>query len=255
MIIAMSGDVRLGLGLIGLGKPWGIAPHRVPSEMEAAALLEFAYELGVRYFDTAPSYGDGVSEERLGRFLHSLTPAERNGVVAATKFGEHWDAARGEPYAGHSEAALRRSLAHSIGRLGRVDILQLHKTTPAALASDEVARAWEFARSLGITRLGPSVSDAESARIAIADPQYSVMQLPYNSSYTPLGDALAAAARRGMWIAVNRPFAMGAMADNKVAAFRFVLERPFTGVVLSGTTSREHLRENWEAFSEARRPS
>jgi aryl-alcohol dehydrogenase-like predicted oxidoreductase len=246
-------DVQLGLGLIGIGKPWGVAPHGVPSDAEAAALLECAYELGVRWFDTAPSYGDGVSEERLGRFLLSLTRAERDGVVGATKFGEHWDAASGEPYADHSYDALRRSLERSLGRLDRVDVLQLHKTTPPALTSYDVARAWEFARTLGIGRLGPSITDAESARIAIADPALTVMQLPYNASYATLGEMFDAAATRGMTIAVNRPFAMGAMAEDKIAAFRFVLERRFTGVVLSGTTSREHLRQNWDAFHEATR--
>jgi aryl-alcohol dehydrogenase-like predicted oxidoreductase len=36
-------------------------------------------------------------------------------------------------------------------------------------------------------------------------------------------------------------------------AFRFILERPFRGVILSGTTSRRHLRENLEAFAAAAR--
>lgn len=168
--------------------------------------------------------------------------------MAATKFGEHWNAAAGEPYADHSFDALRRSLERSIERMGRIDVLQLHKTTPAALASEGVARAWEFASSLGIRRIGPSVSEMESARIAIADPRYSVMQMPYNASYPALGPAIDDASARGMWVVVNRPFAMGAMAGDKEAAFRFILERPFTGVILSGTTSREHLRENWDAF-------
>ena len=51
-----------------------------------------------------------------------------------------------------------------------------------------------------------------------------------------------------MWIAVNRPFAMGPLADGKRAAFRFILERRLTGVILSGTTSEAHLRANWQAF-------
>jgi len=241
-------NVQLGLGLIGIGKPWGVAPHDIPSEAEARALLEFAYELGIRYFDTAPSYGDGVSEERLGRFLRSLSSDQRAGVAAATKFGEHWNAAVGEPYPDHSYDALRRSLDRSLDRLGRVDILQLHKTTPAALASVDVARAWDYAQSVGIERLGPSVSDPESARIALADPRYSVMQLPYNSANPAFGPTISAAATRRMWIAVNRPLAMGAMAADRAAAFAFILARPFTGVVLTGTTSRDHLAGNYAAF-------
>lgn len=242
--------MQLGLGLVGLGKPWGVVPHDIPSEAEARALLEFAYELGIRYFDTAPSYGDGVSEERLGRFVRGLSD-----VVVATKFGEHWNAAANEPYADHSYDALRRSLDRSVERLGRVDVLHLHKTTPAALASADVARAWDYAESLGIVRLGPSVSDPDSAALAIADPRYTVMQLPHNSARPAFGPAIDAAAARGMWIAVNRPFAMGALAADKAAAFDFVLARRFTGVVLTGTTSREHLAENYAAFMKSRAES
>jgi hypothetical protein len=77
------------------------------------------------------------------------------------------------------------------------------------------------------------------------------MQMPYNASSTSLSEVFEEAAARGMWIAVNRPFAMGAIGVDKRDAFRFILERPFRGVILSGTTSREHLRENLEAFAEA----
>jgi aryl-alcohol dehydrogenase-like predicted oxidoreductase len=237
--------VELGLGLIGIGKPWGHRPHPVPSDAEARALLEFAYSLGVRYFDTAPSYGDGVSEERLGRFLRSLGTADRAGVTAATKFGEHWAARAGTPFADHSYDALRRSLDRSFVRLGTVEVLQLHKTTPAALVSDEVARAWEYARGLGIARLGPSVSDVDSARLAREDPRLNAMQFPFNRENRQFEPFL----KEGMWIAVNRPFAMGAQVRRD--AFRFILEREFTGVILTGATSTEHLRENWEVFQES----
>src|SRR3954447_26051500 len=71
MVPAKSVSVQFALGTIGIGKPWGFANPEVPAEPEALALLERAYALGVRYFDTAPSYG--VSEARLGRFLSRLT--------------------------------------------------------------------------------------------------------------------------------------------------------------------------------------
>jgi aryl-alcohol dehydrogenase-like predicted oxidoreductase len=248
-------STQLGLGLIGIGKPWGYAPRPAPSESAALALLEFAFDLGIRYFDTAPSYGDGVSEARLGRFAKSLPRERRAQISIATKMGEHWDRAAGAPYADHSFDALRLSLDASMQNLGRIDILQLHKTTPQALRGEDVARAWEYARSLGITRIGPSVSDPESARMAVETPAYSVIQLPYNRRNTAFAGAIDAAAARGMWIAVNRPFAMGAMVHagaDKRDAYAFVLERRFSGVVLTGTTSPDHLRENWEAFQQAR---
>ena len=246
--------VEFGLGLIGIGKSWGFANAVVPNERQALALLERAFALGVRYFDTAPSYG--VSEERLGRYLAALTPGERSQIRIATKFGEHWDAAKGEPFVDHSFDALRRSLDGSVARLGRIDFLQLHKTTPQALGSSDLARAWEYAATLGITAIGASVSDLASAEIAIANPAYRILQFPYNVAQTSFGDVLERAAARGMKVAINRPFGMGRMLyENrevtKAGAFAFILEKRFQGVILSGTKSPDHLEENWHAFGEA----
>ena len=72
MSVPAINGVQLGLGLIGIGKRWGHAGGEVPSEKDALSLLEFAVELGIRYLDSAPSYG--VCEERLGKFLASLAP-------------------------------------------------------------------------------------------------------------------------------------------------------------------------------------
>lgn len=240
----------LGLGLIGIGRVWGVVPAEVPSEREALEFLSAAFEAGIRYFDTAPSYG--TSEERFGKFLSSLTPTERAAITVATKFGEHWDSTRGEPYVDHSFDALRSSLDRSLARLGKIDVLQLHKTTPEVLRSADLARAWDEALSLGIQTLGPSVSDVESARLACAGSRYRMLQLPLNATdrrFLPLLPEIASAR---LWIAVNRPFAMGRSIGQD--SFRYLLELPFTGVVLSGTKSIGHLRDNIAAFHAASHP-
>ena len=243
--------IEFGLGTIGIGKPWGYANPEVPGERDAQALLHRAFDLGVRYIDTAPSYG--VSEQRIASFLRGLTAAERAKLTIATKFGEHWDFDRGEPFVDHSYDALRRSLDGSVARLGRIDYLQLHKTSPAVLRSDELARAWEYARSLGITVIGASVSDLESADLTIAEAAYRIVQLPYNAGQETFGEAIERAKARGMRVAVNRPFGMGRMLyENreitKVEAFAFVLRKGFEGAILSGTKSVAHLEENWTSF-------
>jgi len=245
---------QLGLGLIGIGRAWGHVPGEVPSHRDAVALLEYAFELGIRYFDTAPSYG--TSEERLGCFLKSLTASERRELTIATKFGEHWNAAKGEPFVDHSFGALKRSLDASLARLGPIDVLQLHKTTPEVLRSDDLARAWEYAASLGVSMVGASVSDVASAAFTVECGRYSVIQLPFNWSNSVFGDVIEAAAARGMLIAVNRPFAMGKLLHetepiDKTRAFEFVLRRNFRGVILSGTKNKQHLHENWLAFQSA----
>jgi aryl-alcohol dehydrogenase-like predicted oxidoreductase len=239
--------------LIGIGKPWGHANPEVPSEAAALALLERAFDIGVRYFDTAPSYG--VSEERVGLFLRSLTPAERSELTVATKFGEHWDSVAQSPFVDHSYDALRRSLDGSVERLGRIDALQLHKTTPDVLGSADLGRAWDYARSLGIETLGASVSDLESAGLVIHDGRYRLMQLPFNPGSLMFEPALLEATAAGVKIAVNRPFGMGRLlyesGASKEELFRFVLTRRFRGVVLGGTKSVQHLEENWSAFGRA----
>lgn len=126
---------ELGFGAAPLGNLF-----RAISEDEAQAVLAAAWEAGVRYFDTAPLYGLGLSETRLnhflrgkprgdyvistkvGRILEVTTPDQRDGV------GKWFDVpARRERY-DYSHDGVLRSLEHSLERLGldRVDILYAH---------------------------------------------------------------------------------------------------------------------------------
>jgi len=94
-----------------------------------------ALEAGITYFDTAPSYGDGRSEENLGRALRELGAWDR--VVVGTKVNlEPGDL-------DHPEAAIRRSLEASLRRLGRdsVDLFQLHNRVAQAAEGRALAVA------------------------------------------------------------------------------------------------------------------
>ena len=134
---------KLGLG----GGPLGNLFRAVPDE-QAAATVHAAYAAGIRLFDTAPHYGLGLAERRLGAALRSLPAAARAEVTVSTKAGRllepvtdadaadlPLDAEGGfeVPAASrrvwdHSEAGLRRSLEDSLTRLGldRVEVLYLH---------------------------------------------------------------------------------------------------------------------------------
>ncbi len=123
---------RLGLG----GAPLGGMYERVP-EPEARAIVKRALELGIRLFDTAPLYGLGVSEQRMGAVLSSV-PRER--FVLSTKVGRllkparsadttfFKDAAPLEAVFDYSREGVRRSLEESRRRLGlqRIDIALIH---------------------------------------------------------------------------------------------------------------------------------
>jgi aryl-alcohol dehydrogenase-like predicted oxidoreductase len=89
------------------GTGWGAAS----AESDRLAAVRRALELGITFFDTAPTYGDGASESLLGRALK----ADRDRVAIATKVGP-----RDDP---------RRSLEGSLRRLATeyVDLIQLHE--------------------------------------------------------------------------------------------------------------------------------
>jgi len=104
----LTSGPRLGFGAWAVGGTgWG-APS---AEGDRLAAVRRALELGITFFDTAPTYGDGASESLLGRALK----ADRDRVAIATKVGP-----RDDP---------RRSLEASLRRLAMayVDLIQLHE--------------------------------------------------------------------------------------------------------------------------------
>jgi D-threo-aldose 1-dehydrogenase len=126
---------RLGLGSAPLG---GL--FEAVSDADAEATLSRAWALGIRYFDTAPLYGYGLAEQRLGRFLRAQP---RNSFVLSTKVGRLLRRTRGDNprpdrfYKGtpperavfdFSHDGIMRSVEESLARLGldRIDILYIH---------------------------------------------------------------------------------------------------------------------------------
>jgi len=119
---------RLALGTAPIG---GL--YEAVDDDTAQAAVERAWELGVRYFDTAPRYGAGLAERRLGAALHGKPRAE---FAVSTKVGRllrpGTTAWYGAPalvdYFDFSRDAALRSLGESLGRLGldRVDVAYVH---------------------------------------------------------------------------------------------------------------------------------
>jgi D-threo-aldose 1-dehydrogenase len=126
--------VHLGYGTADIGN------HRVAlSDADADRLLDTAWTCGIRHFDTAPHYGLGLSERRLGRFLAGVPRAD---YVVSTKVGRRLEPSDdpGQDTDGFlvpathrrvwdfSPAGVRRSLSESLDRLGldRVDVVYLH---------------------------------------------------------------------------------------------------------------------------------
>ena len=128
--------MRLGLGCAQLGNL-----YRAMTDETAAAIVEKAWELGIRYYDTAPHYGLGLSERRLGE---ALRDRPRDEYVLSTKVGRLLE--ENPAYAGerdtdgfdvpatlvrrrdYSRDGVLRSLESSMARLGvdRIDIAFVH---------------------------------------------------------------------------------------------------------------------------------
>jgi len=130
---------ELGLGTAPLGDLFDIV-----EDDEAAALLQTAWDGGIRYFDTSPWYGKGQAEHRLGR---SMYRRNRNDFVVSSKVGRTLHRPlkpgpyeRGEWLGGlefdavfdYSYDGIMRSFEDSLQRLGmnRIDVLLIHDLDP-----------------------------------------------------------------------------------------------------------------------------
>lgn len=133
------GNTGLEISRIGFGgAPLGDL-KRAPTEAGARELLQAAWDAGIRYFDTAPFYGAGLSERRIGDFLRDKP---RDSYVLSTKVGRllipdrafamerHGDprAMPFRPKFDFSYDGVMRSYENSLQRLGleSIDILFLH---------------------------------------------------------------------------------------------------------------------------------
>jgi D-threo-aldose 1-dehydrogenase len=126
---------ELGFGAAPIGNL-----YRAHSEEAAQATLTAAWNAGIRYFDTAPLYGLGLSETRLNHFFRSK---KRSDYVLSTKVGRRFNVCRPEERTGvgkffdtpsrkeyydYSYDGVMRSLEDSLERLGldSIDILFVH---------------------------------------------------------------------------------------------------------------------------------
>jgi D-threo-aldose 1-dehydrogenase len=133
-------DKALALSELSLGCAQLGNMYREVSDADARGTVDAAWELGVRYFDTAPHYGLGLSERRLGA---ALAPRPRDDYVLSSKVGrllepvavvDGFDDQGFVVPASHrrtwdfSRDGIRRSLEESLQRLGhdRLDIVYLH---------------------------------------------------------------------------------------------------------------------------------
>ncbi|MFF2329806.1 MULTISPECIES: aldo/keto reductase [unclassified Streptomyces] len=207
---------RLGIGTAPLG---GLFEE--VSEQDAAATLEAAARAGLTYFDTAPRYGHGQAEERLGRLL---APAGITEPVISTKTG--WllrpapDGSPGTVVTDWTEHGIRTSLESSLTRLRRssVDVLYLHDPDDYV---DEVRRtAYPAIRRLrdeGLVRaIGFGMNHSEKLAALVAEFEVDVVLIAGRFSllgHEALTTLLPLCAKTGTAVVVGGVFNTGLLAD------------------------------------------
>ena len=280
--------LRIGLGLAAVGRPGYInlgrdadlPAARSPEALRerAFALMDTAYEHGVRYFDTARSYGR--AEEFLARWLAARPHA--TDAVVGSKWGYTYTAgwrtdADVHEVKDHSVSQYRRQLTETRSLLkGRLGIYQIHSVTPRSPALADTALHEELARlaaegvTVGLSTSGPHQAETILAALEVTvggRPLFNSVQSTYNLLERSAEDALAQAHGQGRTVIVKEAVANGRLADPHLApelepvaeiaretgasgdavALAAVIARPWVDTVLSGAATVDQLTSNLRA--------
>lgn len=174
---------------VGFGV-WTVATNwwgQIPEEQKAN-LLENALELGVTFFDTADTYGEGYGEE----ILASVLGPHRNEITIATKFG--YDFYDNAPREGHQPRPQKFdrefvifACEQSLRRLNtdHIDLYQIHNPLVSALERDELFETLEQLKFDGKIRhfgvaLGPDIGWFEEGKVSMRERHVDSLQIIYS---------------------------------------------------------------------------
>ena len=244
----------LGLGTVKFGRNQSVKypqPFALPSDREALALLDLAWELGINLLDTAPAYGD--SEERLGRLLRQ----NRRDWVIVTKVGE--DFCNGVSHFDFSATATRTSVERSLRRLGveTLDTVLIHSNGDdlAILEQSAVLPTLRDLQTAGLVRaVGISSKTVEGGLRAVDC--CDLVMVTYNPRQREELPVIRAAHIAGKGILIKKGLLSGhldqiAETDPVLAALRLIYAEPGVSSVVVGTLNPVHLRANAAAANVA----
>ncbi|MEV0383982.1 aldo/keto reductase [Nonomuraea sp. NPDC050643] len=189
----------VGLGAWQLGADWGQV-----TEDEAVATLRAAVDGGVTFIDTADVYGDGRSEQIVGRFAK-----DRPELTVATKMGRRLEQIPSNYVMSNFRAWNERS-RRNLG-VDTIDLVQLHCPPTPVYATDAVFDALDtLVSEKKIAAYGVSVETCDEALTAIARPGVATVQIILNAlRLKPLEQVLPAARAAGVGIIARVPLASG----------------------------------------------
>lgn len=250
---------EIGFGGAQVGIPnymetWDPAGQREQQTIIDA--LNRALDLGLNYVDTAPSYGDGTSEQVLGRVVGK----RRDEIVLATKLSSY----DRDSVIASAERSLRRLQTDVI------DILQFHGGTYEQPDLDTILNrggleALQTLRDQGKIRFLGFTAELPSGGVStlIATGAFDVMQIRYNFTYQCACDfidprgVMREAEDQNMGIVTMRPLSSGIfqrlmarafpqLADADLTAFllNYVLSNPFVDVAIIGMRRAAEVEQN-----------
>jgi len=214
------------------------------TDEQASTLMKEAFDLGITFFDTAPTYGqEGRGETAVAKALKSV----RDQVVYSTKFG--YDTEMEWQPEGHQErphnldvAVVRRSVESSLRRLetDRIDLLQLHNPRLEHLQRDDV---WELmdelklagkVRAYGIA-LGPAIGWRDEGVWAIENRHLDALFIIHNLlEQDPGREFIDEARKRDVGVMVRVPHSSG------------LLEGKYTkDTTFDANDHRSHRKREW----------
>jgi D-threo-aldose 1-dehydrogenase len=221
-----------GLGTAHLGELYGLV-----DEATSRATLDAAWDNGVRFYDTAPWYGRGLSEHRVGGFLRTKP---RNEFQLTTKVGRTLHRPKDpksfdrSPWLGglnfdinfdYSYDGVMRSYAQALQRMGidTVDALVIHDLD-AGFHGDELGRHQkalldsgmkaleELKRSGDIVAYGMGINTGEALEktATLVDLDFVLVAMPYTlADQASLHTGMATCVKRNVSVIIGAPFASG----------------------------------------------
>jgi aryl-alcohol dehydrogenase-like predicted oxidoreductase len=204
---------EISFGAWAIGGTWGAVDDR-----ESLAALHRAIDLGVNFIDTADVYGDGHSEQLVGKVVRERSET----IHVATKAGRRLSPHTAD---GYNKRNLTRFIERSLRNLRteRLDLLQLHCPPMEVYYRPEVFEALDdIAKAGKIHYYGVSVEKVEEALKAIEYPRVQSVQIIFNMfRQRPAELFFAEAKRRKVGILTRVPLASGLLTGKMTKQTKF----------------------------------
>ncbi|TDT69181.1 aryl-alcohol dehydrogenase-like predicted oxidoreductase [Hypnocyclicus thermotrophus] len=272
----LLGNSDLNVSKIGFGC-WATSKHgwKDVNLNDAIKTLETSFEYGINFFDTAPIYGFGKSEEILGQVFNSV----RNKIIIATKFGLRWNEF-GKVIHDLSRDSIMYEIEASLKRLrtNYIDLYQIHwpdnKTDILEVINTlEELKSQKIIKHIGVSNLNIDDLKKISSFIVSTQNKYNLLEknvesniLPFCNkknigfiAYSPLAQGLLSGKIDSSYkfskndIRRFNPLFKDKELFNKIdkinkplinSALKFLLEKKDVSSILISMTKLNHLKEN-----------